>query len=88
MKTRSFSTASAWARAEESRTVTLRVEGMGRMVDVAAVTAVLGEHAGVIDVRIDIERCHAIVMADPALATGEMLAQAVTEAGYPAAPIA
>jgi copper chaperone CopZ len=84
MKTLPLTTASAWAQAESARTITLEVEGMHRMVDMAAVTAVLTEHAGVSDVQVDLERHLAVATVDSNVATGDMLARALTGAGYPA----
>ena len=72
------------ANASEERRVTLDVKGMDCATCPLTVKVVLKKQPGVDDVKMDAEKHTAEVRFDPAKVSREQLAQAVTEAGYPA----
>jgi periplasmic mercuric ion binding protein len=78
--------ASVLAYAGESQNVTLEVKGMHCASCPLTVKVVLKSLPGVDDVKMDAEKHTAEVRFDSAKISVEQLAQAVTEAGYPAKP--
>ena len=74
------------AHANEAQRVTLDVKGMYCATCPLTVKVVLKKQPGVDEVKMDAEKHTAEVKFDPALASPERLAKAVTEAGYPATP--
>lgn len=74
------------ASAGDTQKVTLDVKGMHCATCPLTVKVVLKKQQGVQDVKMDADKATAMVTFDPKLATPEKLAQAVTEAGYPATP--
>lgn len=74
------------ASAGEAQTVTLDVKGMNCASCPVTVKVLLKKQPGVGDVKMDAERHTAEVKFDPAKVSPQKLAQAVTEAGYPATP--
>ena len=79
-------TAAIVASAAETQKVTLDVKGMHCGTCPHTVKVVLKKQQGVEDVKMDGEKHTALVSFDPKVMTPEKLAQAVTEAGYPATP--
>jgi len=74
------------ANASEEQKVTLDVKGMHCATCPLTVKVVLKKQPGVDEVKMDAEKHTAEVKFDPAKVSPEKLAQAVTEAGYPATP--
>ena len=72
--------------AAETQKVTLDVKGMHCGTCPLTVKVILKKQQGVDDVKMDAEKHTALVSFDPKVMTPEKLAQAVTEAGYPASP--
>ena len=72
------------AHAGETRKVTLDVEGMDCAACPVTVRVVLKRLPGVDEVKMDPQSHTADVKFDPAKVSPELLARAVTEAGYPA----
>ncbi|RPI41024.1 MAG: heavy-metal-associated domain-containing protein [Betaproteobacteria bacterium] len=66
-------------------TVTMKVGGMTCMACVSSVTRVLQALKGVSHVDVSLEKAHATVKYDPALADREALRAAVEGAGFDAA---
>lgn len=75
--------AASCAGAAELRTATLDVKGMDCAACPVTVKLVLEHQRGVSDVKMDAARHVAVVTFDPAKASADTLAEAVTEAGYP-----
>ena len=74
------------ASAGESQKVTLDVKGMHCASCPLTVKVLLRKQAGVEDVKVNAETNTAEVKFDPAKVSPGKLADAVTEAGYPATP--
>jgi len=87
MNSKPFSTAAAWAQADEARVVNLVVEGMTGLVHATAVSDVLTRVSGVSDVSIDMPRRTVSMTTDSRRLSPEALARVLTEAGYPARPL-
>ena len=66
--------------------VTLDVKGMTCATCPLTVKVVLKKQPGVEDVKMDADKHTAEVKFDPAKASADQLAKAVTQAGYPATP--
>lgn len=66
--------------------VTLDVPSMNCSLCPIAVAGVLRKQPGVEEVSADLTSKSALILYDPDQTTPERLAQAVTEAGYPAKP--
>ena len=76
--------ASHVALAGETRTATLEVSGMTCAACPLTVKAALKKVPGVSEVNVDIKSHHAKVKFDPAKTQPPQLAEAVTDAGFPA----
>ncbi len=74
------------ANAGEAQKVTLDVKGMTCSTCPITVKVVLKKQPGVDEVRMDAQQQTAEVKFDPAKVSPTQLAQAVTEAGFPASP--
>ena len=74
------------ANANEAQKVTLDVKGMHCATCPLTVKVVLKKQPGVNDVKMDADKHTAEVNFDPAKASPDQLAKAVTQAGYPATP--
>ena len=74
------------ADASDAQMVTLDVKGMHCASCPLTVKVVLKKQPGVDEVKMDAEKHTAEVKFDPAKVSPWKLAQAVTEAGYPATP--
>lgn len=69
--------------AAQPRTATLDVKGMDCAACPVTVKLLLEHQRGVSEVKMDAARHLAVVTFDPAKASADALARAVTEAGYP-----
>jgi len=74
------------ANASTTQSVTLDVKGMTCATCPLTVKVVLKKQPGVDDVKMDAGKHTAEVRFDPAKASPDQLAKAVTQAGYPATP--
>lgn len=70
----------------DERSVTLDVKGMHCGTCPLTVKVILLKQPGVSEVKMDADKKSATVKFEVAKSTPESLAQAVTEAGYPATP--
>lgn len=69
------------------KTVTLSVENMTCVLCPITVRKAIENSPGVLTVNVDLERQTAVVTFDDALGTVAQLAEASTNAGYPAHPV-
>ena len=74
------------ANANRTESVILDVKGMTCATCPLTVKVVLKKQPGVDDVKMDADKHTAQVRFDPAKASADQLAKAVTQAGYPATP--
>lgn len=72
------------APAAEPKTVVLQVEGMNCSLCPITVRKALQRVPGVLEARVELEGKRATARYDPDKATPQLLAKAVTDAGFPA----